>query len=526
MTEMRQIVNRKLARPRQSTPEAPDGAQASPDVIIDHMAASTHLNSAVCLPLVSESKKLLWVESHQIDLQLDGAAELNKAFDRFPYLTDKQTAALAQRCLLHPDQVKVWFMAQRLRYGVSWDYKDIHNVRHKFKFSQGDAEVTKELHKEMKEGFSKDRQNEKQEKEKVKECGGKKTEGEQSEKEKETTEQHVATNKQLERNAKQEQLKMQEKNRKVAEDKISTLKKRKRVAVMGKRKKKRGHNDEGIIERAAKVAVKSEKDEHREQKHTKLVGGCCTKKNKRAKEKLNIIQESSAPENSFLLDFPLDISSLFIIKPQSQTLNTIPLNDNHTDLMDRADGPHDTPNIPVILINSSFEGVRKLETGLGEDPQTSHMVTDVDKLKELTRVDERLPVASDLPTFTQLQDDHLLPIRSFYHAKTKAQVAMLRKAFLNCQYPSRDYYGQLEVLIGLSRHVLVQWFGDMRYYIKKSKPHWMSGEQHRQALATVLYYQCKKTLATHHQTSNDECTTKMMTFEGSRSCEEEESVKE
>ncbi|XP_024143416.1 homeobox and leucine zipper encoding b [Oryzias melastigma] len=104
-------------------------------------APQTHradINRPLCLPLVSESKKVIWVDSEQVELQLKEQPELENAFDQFPYLTAQQTAALAQRCSLHPDQVKVWFMAKRLEYGISWDSEDIHEVYGKIRAGQGD----------------------------------------------------------------------------------------------------------------------------------------------------------------------------------------------------------------------------------------------------------------------------------------------------------------------------------------------------------------------------------------------------
>ncbi|XP_029939880.1 homeobox and leucine zipper encoding b [Salarias fasciatus] len=86
-------------------------------------------SSAVVLPVLTVQKTFVWVRSEQIDLQVVGAAELQEAFDAFPYPTSQEMAALAQRCSLHPDQVNVWFMTQRLRYGISWENEDIRNPK-------------------------------------------------------------------------------------------------------------------------------------------------------------------------------------------------------------------------------------------------------------------------------------------------------------------------------------------------------------------------------------------------------------
>lgn len=116
----------------------------------------------------------MWVLSNSIHVQLDSEAELNKAFCAFPYLTQRETAALAQRCSLHPDQVKVWFMLQRLRYGISWDSEDICEVRKKQCNSgqaQGDKEQKNKVREDVGEGTrdGKTKKGERAPKEKVRE---------------------------------------------------------------------------------------------------------------------------------------------------------------------------------------------------------------------------------------------------------------------------------------------------------------------------------------------------------------------
>ncbi|KAG7241569.1 hypothetical protein INR49_025489 [Caranx melampygus] len=135
-------------------------------------AFSKNQNSALCLPLVTESNKLVWVHSSQISSQVNGAGELLKAFDRSPYLTKKETAALAQRCSLPADQVKVWFMVQRLRYGISWDYEDIRGVQRKFKSSQRKAQGEQDLQNKVGESV-RGGVRKKKKKRKDKECDGK-----------------------------------------------------------------------------------------------------------------------------------------------------------------------------------------------------------------------------------------------------------------------------------------------------------------------------------------------------------------
>ncbi|KAG9273815.1 homeobox and leucine zipper protein Homez [Astyanax mexicanus] len=89
---------------------------------------STNSNSVVCLPLVSEGLKLVWTQSDQTK-ELDTIPELVQAFNVFPYPTSQEVGALAQVCGLPLDKVKVWFMVQRIKYGISWASEDIEETR-------------------------------------------------------------------------------------------------------------------------------------------------------------------------------------------------------------------------------------------------------------------------------------------------------------------------------------------------------------------------------------------------------------
>ncbi|XP_073692394.1 homeobox and leucine zipper encoding b [Garra rufa] len=92
---------------------------------------STHnQTNLVCLPLVSDGLKLIWVRSEQVH-ELDAVSELVEAFNEFPYPTSQEASALARKCALPPDRVKAWFMMQRVRYGISWADDDIQETRRK-----------------------------------------------------------------------------------------------------------------------------------------------------------------------------------------------------------------------------------------------------------------------------------------------------------------------------------------------------------------------------------------------------------
>ncbi|XP_017276412.1 homeobox and leucine zipper encoding a [Kryptolebias marmoratus] len=91
---------------------------------------TTNHNAVVCLPLVSEGLKLVWTQSDQTR-ELDDIPELVHAFNLFPYPSSKEVSTLARVCALPLDKVKVWFMVQRIKYGISWSSEEIEETRKK-----------------------------------------------------------------------------------------------------------------------------------------------------------------------------------------------------------------------------------------------------------------------------------------------------------------------------------------------------------------------------------------------------------
>ncbi|XP_048827238.1 uncharacterized protein LOC125705003 [Brienomyrus brachyistius] len=111
--------------------DTPEGHQGEVDEALSTDASlGPRFQHAVCLPLVSEGLKLLWIQPDQTD-DLDGVPELVEVFNSFPYPTQQEAASLARRCALPLDQVKAWFMVQRIRYGISWATEEIEEARHK-----------------------------------------------------------------------------------------------------------------------------------------------------------------------------------------------------------------------------------------------------------------------------------------------------------------------------------------------------------------------------------------------------------
>ena len=236
---------------RQNTPGA---CGVTPEIKVAPAAFNMNPNRAVVLPLLSENQTLLWGHLNQIDLQLDGVAELDKAFEGFPYLTQKQTAVLARRSSLHPDQVKVWFMVQRLRSGISWDYEDIQEVQRKFKSSRGKIrgqkeEQTQKKQNRMREEVKEETSEKKEQKRGVKESGGKKA-GKVTESSKRGGD--VRAIERLERKMMQELPKNKEEDSEVetlVEVRENTPKRRKRNAVPNKIEETM-EDDDGVLERA------------------------------------------------------------------------------------------------------------------------------------------------------------------------------------------------------------------------------------------------------------------------------------
>ncbi|XP_008332966.1 homeobox and leucine zipper encoding a [Cynoglossus semilaevis] len=109
---------------------------------------TTNHNSVVCLPLVSEGLKLVWTQSDQTR-ELDNVPELVRAFNLFPYPSSQEVNTLAKACALPLDKVKVWFMVQRIKYGISWSSEEIEETRRKLAVPElcDDSTETKEEEK-------------------------------------------------------------------------------------------------------------------------------------------------------------------------------------------------------------------------------------------------------------------------------------------------------------------------------------------------------------------------------------------
>ncbi|KAF6351412.1 homeobox and leucine zipper encoding [Rhinolophus ferrumequinum] len=82
----------------------------------------------ICLPPISEELQLVWTQAAQTS-ELDGNEHLLQTFSYFPYPSLADIALLCLRYGLQMEKVKTWFMAQRLRCGISWSSEEIEETR-------------------------------------------------------------------------------------------------------------------------------------------------------------------------------------------------------------------------------------------------------------------------------------------------------------------------------------------------------------------------------------------------------------
>lgn len=459
MSKMRHFADEEILRLSQKPPGTREEPPAFSDMNATPMANGMNQSSVVCFPLISESRKFVWVHSHQIDSQIHGAAELDKAFDRFPYLTHRQTAELAESCHLHPDQVKAWFMAQRLHYGISWDYEDIREVQRKFNSSQEK--------KELQDGTEREVMEDRREKRKVKATGG-------NAKGRGVRGDSVKVNEQLKRDMKKEQP--------VKEKKSSTQKRKRTTAAekMGKKIVKR--DEEEMMDKVESGGEKCPKCRGRKRKKPRVNKSCMQ-------------EESNAPPAP---------SSLLGPQAETQTSDASPAPDNQTHLLQRAGDPRST-------IDGDFRGKKEIKgADLQAELDHSVFITDIDKLKALIEV-KNSPSSADPAATTRL------------HCKTPAQLAMMKMAFLQCQYPDKQQYSRLARLVGVPRLAVVQWFCDMRYFIKRGRPRWMNEEQHHQVLGNIMYQQYMNTMTKVKLTNS--MNSWIMMLEGNKGYSEEKNMK-
>ncbi|KAM9202055.1 homeobox and leucine zipper protein Homez isoform 1-T1 [Dugong dugon] len=100
---------------------------------------ASSLNSSpvglICLPPISEELQLVWTQAAQTS-ELDDNEHLLQTFSYFPYPSLADIALLCLRYGLQMEKVKTWFMAQRLRCGISWSSEEIEETRARVVYHQ------------------------------------------------------------------------------------------------------------------------------------------------------------------------------------------------------------------------------------------------------------------------------------------------------------------------------------------------------------------------------------------------------
>ncbi|XP_061106756.1 homeobox and leucine zipper encoding b [Conger conger] len=121
---------REEAGPREGGAGPREGGAGPEGISPDSDCGGHNRTKLVCLPLVADGLKLVWTRSDQTR-ELDGVPPLVQAFNAFPYPSPGELAGLARGCGLPLDSVRVWFMVQRVRYGISWAAEEIEETRRK-----------------------------------------------------------------------------------------------------------------------------------------------------------------------------------------------------------------------------------------------------------------------------------------------------------------------------------------------------------------------------------------------------------
>uniref|UniRef100_A0A674AGE2 Zinc fingers and homeoboxes protein 2-like n=1 Tax=Salmo trutta TaxID=8032 RepID=A0A674AGE2_SALTR len=443
-------------------------------------------NHVVCLPLVSEHLKLLWACSDQTQ-ELDGVAYLIEAFNVFPYPTLGETTSLAQSCSLHLDQVRVWFMVQRLRYGISWDAEEICMARCKI-------------------------------------CGPNQAK-DKDKKEKE------------------------EKAFSLSFESSSPVprKRRKRHPVVAPDNSNLQHPSPPLplclaapptttgqtLEAPDKAHENVKPRRHCQDFHSELWRsfGCNTNPPKEELQRLQALtrlhmkyirkwfcnrrfllhhrvkadpesEENGQAQPNDLLSSQTQLIQRLTQPPTGSRVRPSPTKKrgcqvDDVDFLSRShNGNHvrGNPANTTHQIRSNLEvkekgkepaEVQKKKTGAADKEKTAR--AGVKRWKK--NVKKELKEEQKAVGITKFIDDdgeeQVIKMGPWPKNKTIGQLELLRHFFLTCQWPTKEDYTQLQQQTGLSRKALTQWFGDTRYYVKKGMERWMSGEEHRKVLAQI-----------------------------------------
>ncbi|KAG8455410.1 hypothetical protein GDO86_001555 [Hymenochirus boettgeri] len=106
----------------------------SPTTTKDPLMCSDSSTGLVCLPPISDDLELIWTEAELTEL--DDHPQLVHTFSYFPYPSMPEIALLCLRYGLQMEKVKIWFMAQRIRCGISWSSEEIEETRSRLLYNQ------------------------------------------------------------------------------------------------------------------------------------------------------------------------------------------------------------------------------------------------------------------------------------------------------------------------------------------------------------------------------------------------------
>ncbi|XP_031688088.1 zinc fingers and homeoboxes protein 3 isoform X1 [Oncorhynchus kisutch] len=461
-------------------------------------------NHVVCLPLVSEHLKLLWACSDQTQ-ELDGVTYLIEAFNVFPYPTLGETASLAQSCSLHLDQVRVWFMVQRLRYGISWDAEEICMARCKMcgpnqaKDKKEKEEVLPPLSKED-DGRNRIEHSPVSTSNQLSSLSFESSSPVPQKSHKHhlvvapnnsnlqhpspplplclvapptTTGQTLEAPNKPQRHCQDfhsELWRSFGRNTNPPKEELQRLQALTRLHM--KYIRKWFCNRRFLLHHRVKADPESE--ENGQSQSNDLLSS--------QTQLIQRLTQPPPPTDSRVRPSPAKkrVCQVDDVDFLSRSRNGNPVHGNP------ANTPHQIrSNLKVKEKEKEPADVQKKKTGAADKEKTARAGA-----KRWTKnVKKELKEERKAVGITKFIDDdgeeQVLKMGPWPKNKTIAQLELLRHFFLTCQWPTKGDYTQLQQQTGLSRKALTQWFGDTRYYVKKGMERWMSGEEHQKVLAQI-----------------------------------------
>lgn len=519
-----------------------------------NVSFSTNHNSVICLPLVSEGLKLVWTQSDQTR-ELDAIPELVQAFNIFPYPTSQEVSTLARVCDLPLDKVKVWFMVQRIKYGISWASEDIEETRLKLARTEYVSE------------------NESKTKRKNEFDDLKKTEGTPKDHVEDLTHSPQSPHK-------------RHKNESPQPTKLSPAASRFRSSLPAPQDSYYYRQPVEVSETpqastpptSVESSVGSEQPRHSRYKKTKAqlaaLRQSFLRENWPDETELQRLQEETGLSRNDIRKWFSDsryqlrngrgssasasypatrgenetTSSLSTQELQPLSLTTKKVNPiQHTDSEKarlkgaRKHRSRDSQFFQIFLSNTleAFEGAPGVDAAncpeKGEIQNNNEVGSEVDSdghcmtppesaaptsspspsvtpsKKQLVRpqsLKSARPVKANTPHDSSDQSSPLVLTSAGRPRKTKEQLAMLKDYFQRCPWPKSEEYTQIVELTSLPRADVIQWFGDTRYAVKNGHVRWVHANVRDQVLAEIALTQSGGTAVDSSGTLGSEASRK------------------